>query len=241
MQIKNDSDSFPVHRYSPSLLGQGSGAGYSVWLDQAINAAANKLPPEVVIDIQQGSGIVDSLDMTFALKGSVFYFPFVWVESDNKYTEVRVNTTSQEFSIRLTMQSLTSVTIEPGQLYDGSFVKNYTQPADFFSNSPFAQKAIWGTGGLFNTQLTKIFIAFRPTVRASFDADSYNRVKRELETKDNLNVGIGPFFLNADGNGASGTKDDFSWDDERYSLEFTDKTLFPKIIAVSTIAMNYSS
>jgi hypothetical protein len=239
MQVKNDvNKAFPVPSFLPSLLGQGGGAGYSAWLDQAILAAAQKQPPEVQIAIRQGSSQFDMSQMTFAFGGKVSYFPFVWFEASGSYTEVKVDTASSEFSIEITMQSVTQVTLQPGQWYMGSMVANFTQPGDFLADSPFAQKPIWGPGGLFNTQLTGIVVAFRPGVRASFDRDSYQRLRQDWTASGSLRVGVGPFFLGV-GGGASGSKEDIVWDDAAYTISFTDKTLVPKIIGVRVAAPNF--
>jgi hypothetical protein len=229
MQVKNETGEFPVPQFSPSLLGQGGGAGYSAWLDTAIANVASGLAPEVRISITQGAGQYDYLQMSFSFDGKVNYFPFVWVEVDGKYDQVAINTASSEFGIDITMQSVTQVTITPGQWYSGDFVRNYTQPDDFLTGSPFNTKAIWGAGGLFNTQVNGLIVAFRPTVTARFDKDSYERVKHSWEANLSLKVGVGQFYLGV-GAGASGTKEDIVWSDETYSLTFTDKTLVPKII-----------
>lgn len=232
MQVKNDSGRFPVAQYSPSLLGQGGGAGFSAWLDQAISAVAAGLPPEVRVSIDQSAGRYNYSEMTFAEGGATWYFPFVWVEEETEYSEVRVDTASAEFGIEITMQSVTQVSITPGQWYMGDFVRNYTQPDDFLVGSPFNSKAIWGPNGLLNTQVNGLVIAYRPQVTARFNAESYSRLKQSWEGTAAINVGIGPFFLGS-GGGASGTKEDIRWDDQAHSFSFTDQTLVPKIIGLT--------
>ncbi len=232
MQVENDSGKFPVAQFSPSLLGQGGGAGYSAWLDQAISAVAAGLPPEVRVTIDQSAGRYNYSEMSFAANGRVSYFPFVWFEASGKYTEVKVDTASSEFGIEITMQSVTQVTITPGQWYMGDFVRNYTQPDDFLVGSPFNSKAIWGPNGLFNTQLNGLVIAFRPTVTARFSAESYQRLKQDWEASSSLRIGVGPFYLGV-GGGASGSKEDIVWNDQKNSFSFADRTLVPKIIGLT--------
>lgn len=238
MKVKNDTGEFPVPQFSPSLLGQGGGAGYSAWLDQAIAAVANGLPPEVQISVTQGAGEYDYLQMSFSFDGKATYFPFVWAEVDGKYDQEAIDTASSEFGIDITMQSVTQVTITPGQWYSGDFPRNYTQPDDFLVGSPFNDKAIWGPGGLFNTQVNGLVIAYRPSVTARFDKDSYNRLKQSWEANVSLKVGVGPFYLGV-GAGASGSKEDIVWNDQTYSLTFTDNTLVPKIIGLTVNTPHY--
>ncbi len=238
MQVENDSGKFPVAQFSPSLLGQGGGTGYSAWLDQAISAVAAGLPPEVRVTIDQSAGKYSYSEMTFAANGRVTYLPFVWFQGSGGYTEVNVDTASSEFGIEISMQSVTQVSITPGQWYMGDFVRNYSQPDDFLVGSPFNSKAIWGPNGLFNTQPNGLVIAFRPQVTARFNAESYRRLKRDWEAEASLRVGVGPFFLGI-GGGASGSKEDIQWNDQANSFSFTDQTLVPKIIGLTVNTPHY--
>jgi hypothetical protein len=236
--VENDAGKFPVAMFAPSLLGQGGGSGFSAWLDQAIRAVANGLPPEVVIKVDQSAGRYDMSQNTFSFNSKVSYFPFVWFEASGSYSEVKVDTASSEFGIEITMQSVTQVTITPGQWYMGSFVRDYSQPADFLDGSPFHDKGIWGPGGLFNTNVNGFVVAYRPKVKARFNAESYSRLKTEWQAETSLRVGVGPFYLGV-GAGASGSKESIQWDDSNYSLEFTDNTLIPKVIGVTVTTPHY--
>jgi|HubBroStandDraft_3_1064219.scaffolds.fasta_scaffold07399_4 hypothetical protein len=238
MEVENDAGKFPVAQFSPSLLGLGGGAGFSAWLDQAIAAVAGGLPPEVKITVDQGAGRYSYSQLTFAANGNVRYFPFVWFEANGKYTEVAIDTAASEFGIEISVQSVTQVSITPGQWYMGDFVRNFSQPDDFLAGSPFHDKAIWGPNGLFNTQVNGLVVAYRPSVTARFNAESYQRLKQDWSASASLRIGVGPFYLGI-GGGASGSKDDIHWDDQAHSFSFTDKTLIPKIIGLLVNTPHY--
>lgn len=238
MKIQDDAGSLVVPRYSTSLLGQGGGTGYSAWLDQAVEAAANKVPPEVVIQVQQGAQQYNLDQLTFSWRGKASYFPFIGFKTKGKYEEIKVNTDSSEFSIEITMQSVTTVTLTPGQWFMGEFLTNFRKPENFWPDTPFAKSPIWGPGGIFNVLPTGLVICFRPSVKARFDAASYTRLKRDWEASGTLSFGIGGFSLGA-GAGASGTKEDAHWNNERHEVSFTDKTTVPKIIAVTAWPPNF--
>jgi len=232
--VEDTTGKFPVPRFSPSELGA---AGYSGWLETAI-ANTGKLPPEVVINVRQGSQQYNYDQMKFSFGGSVTYFPFVWVDVGGSYEQIVVDSQSAEFSIEIKIQSVTQVSISPGQWYEGSWLPNYSQPADHFEGSPFRDKNAWGPNGIFNTQARSAVIGFRPEVKASFDSDSFRRVFEKWEANASLKIGVGPFYLGV-GGGASGTKEDMQWDEQQQSFSFTDNTLIPKILALQVATPNW--
>lgn len=234
MEVEDNSGKYPVPRYSPSELGA---SGYSGWLETAI-ANTGKLPPEVVISVRQGSQMYNYDEMTFSFGGSVSYFPFVWVDVDGSYEQIRVDSESAEFGIEIKIQSVTQVSISPGQWFEGSWLANYSKPEDHFEGSPFRDKNAWGPNGIYNTQTRSAVVAFRPEVIARFDSEAFKRVFEKWKAEATLKIGVGPFYLGV-GGGASGTKEDMQWDEQQQSFSFTDKTLIPKILAVQVATPNW--
>lgn len=199
METATDAGRSTVPRFDPSSLGD---PGFSSWLDLAVIAAANKLPPEVSVTIEAATAVRDRNRVrtaTATVVPTASYPPFFRLETAGGSTRRTAGRQPQAKSLKLTLQSVTTVSLSPGPWFVGSLMSDYTQPRDFDPSSPFHGKRIWGPGGIFSTIPSGVAAGFRPQVTVTYPAKDFALLQHLAASPESSRISFGPFSFTLGG------------------------------------------
>jgi hypothetical protein len=240
MDMQTDSNANqPVPIFNSGPLGN---PGYSQWLDQVVVGAGHGAPAQASITINQSAQQYDLSTMTFFSEGGGLadLGEFFWGtgEHSTQRSRMEVDTASSAFSVTVTMQSVYYLPISPGPWFSPSLLSANAEP-QFFPDSPLKGAILWGPEGIFSLIPSGLVIAFRPSVSASFDSQTYQNIKTYAASQSSV-FGIGPFFLGEYSEEETTSTNSVSWSDASNTIVMSDQTTVPKIIGITAATPNWT-
>lgn len=191
------------------------------------------------ISIVQGSASYDYSKSVWKKQSSesVFFGLFHKSESSGATREELV-TSNSYYKITVAYQSQATFVASHTNWINTALLKNY-EKGPWVSGSQFdAGKAQpWGEKGIFSLMPTQLYVVLNPTITIELDDNTYNNVKSTMDNSSDGGWSVGPFYRDASSQSASNVSQKIQWDDKANSVQITDTSNVPQIVAVSSDVM----
>ncbi|HAA27163.1 MAG TPA: hypothetical protein DCE56_05115 [Cyanobacteria bacterium UBA8553] len=199
----------------------------SKWIAEAKTGAAKKL--SLTINTRTAT---DSKSVFSGGGNAGFSLGFIGVQASGGYKRTTINTSQTNFSMSFS-SLITPIQILPGQWYSQQVLQTFKN-GPFIPTGPFGPgKAVfWGEKGTFALSPVIAYAAYKPTVKATVDAQAYKAVSEAWSARAGLS--IGPFFF---GGKAGGSKDTSKFDSASRTFTLTSNSEHPQLIAMLSNVM----
>ncbi|XVS66631.1 hypothetical protein ACQPYE_11380 [Actinosynnema sp. CA-299493] len=122
------------------------------------------------------------------------------VDVQGNYQSIKWNEVSENYSVEVTYQDLTTVTVSPDGWYAGTDITTYGRGPYATGYSAFKdgdKNYFFGPGGALSRLYTGLIVGYRPTIKLDLGEAVSNFLYTHWEA--NATVRIGPFAFNANG------------------------------------------
>lgn len=220
--------------------------GYSVtpglndWYLSALQTLTNGSTPAIDIELSaDDDNMSGTEDSSYAGGGaSVSYSAFLWSGSASASYQQSKGAQShdslvQGMKIKYTAQAASMFTFSPARWYDSAMVSAFH---DHISpNSAFANKPLFGAGGLLNIWSKQVIVVLKPSVTITGDKTKIASLSNQFQQSSAASISVGAFCWSASANAAQGQSHydtDVKVSSDGTSITMTDNTNSPKVIAV---------
>lgn len=147
----------------------------------------------------------DSINKTWA-GGNVSYGnPFWGIYANGSWSETNISQSDNSVTATITLESATTVSITPGDWYEGGFLKQLaTAGGDGTSYqilSPYTATGgdhpLFGQKGLCSTMVTGLVVVYKPSFSVTMSSSTYNSFEQQIDASAGFR--IGPFSFGGSG------------------------------------------
>lgn len=215
--------------------------GLNDWFVAALQSVTNNKPPQVdiTIDLSEAESHSYQESSYLSTAASFGYSGFFWGGSASaSYAQSKsasdYSALAKNLKMRYTAQALTQFSVTPGNWFNAAMIKGFYDKIS--PNSAFANKPLFGQGGLLNLRTSQIYVVFKRSVTLSGSKQTMSAIRDAFAQQSSASVSVGGFFWSASASVAQGSqnsKADLAWSSDGLSVTMTDNTNAPKVIGIA--------
>jgi hypothetical protein len=199
-----------ISTFAPAYGLEGFATMYQEWQTNSVN---NQQPyGPITVSANSSEEDWSAFGWDAAALASFGEFFSVNVQGSVSSQTQTVNTQSSQFSISVSFTGLASVSINPGQWYDGGIVETYKNK--LLPNAP----QFFGENGSMGLLPTSLIIGFEPAITMTLDNTDYSAYKSSFQAQATTSVNIGPFSIGGASYSTYGSKSSVSFHDDSNSI-----------------------
>lgn len=214
--------------------------GLNEWFLGALQSVTSSKPPIVdfTIKLSEAESHTYQQSNYFDSSVSVGYDGFFWGGSASaSYSQAQnssdYSALAQKLTLRYTAQAVTQFDVKPGSWFDSSIIKGFYDKIS--PGSAFANKPLFGPGGLLSLRPAQIYVAFKRSITLSADKQTMSDVRSAFNQHSSASVSVGGFFWSGSASVQQGSQEsraDVAWSTDGTSVTISDNTNAPKVIGI---------
>lgn len=147
----------------------------------------------------------DSINKTWAGGNASYSNPFWGVYANGSWSETNISKADDSVTATITLQSATTVSITPGDWYEGGFLKQLSTAGGDGTGyqilSPYTATGgdhpLFGQKGLCSTMVTGLVVVYKPEFSVTMLSSTYNSFEQQIDASAGFR--IGPFSFGGSG------------------------------------------
>jgi len=210
------------------------------WFVAGLQSVTSGKPPAIkfTIDLSQAEShdYEDSAYLDTSVSGG--YESFFWGGSGSasfgqSSSHTDLASLAEKLTMRYTAQALGVFTVAPGSWFNAAMIDGFHDKIS--SGSAFANKPLFGAGGLLNLRTVQIYVAFRRSVTLTGSKETMSELKSTFQQQSHASFSVGGMFWSAKASvdqGSQNSRADLASSADGTSMTITDNTNAPKVIGI---------